>query len=320
MPTGPIHRRTWQTSAVTTIKTSSAEAFLVVDLPEAPDALGTLRCAKKILQDGAKNLARVTTYSAAAYGLKISGASGGINAEGDQVAEAVAGAVAELSAQPSLPRLHLSAGKGLSPTDVASLAGLHPLDNEAALTSGLLGALDSLCALLESTGSTSPITIGLERQLGGPGSCSSDAIQATCSDRDVTIAVGALAELIEEPTDILILGSKPSLVDHQLAASLNTRAVLASGPLALTTKALATLTTAGCVIVPDFLSLGGPLLGFAAERDGQPVDLNAIRATTAAAVSSALPHPGGCFLGAARAAEEFMATWVTSMPFGRPLP
>ena len=99
----------------------------------------------------------------------------------------------------------------------------------------------------------------------------------------IVIAVGALAELIEEPTDILILGSKPGLVDHQLAASLNTRAVLASGPLALTTKALATLTTAGCVIVPDFLSLGGPLLGFAAERDGQPVDLNAIRATTAAA-------------------------------------
>ena len=68
---------------MTTRKLSTTDAFVVVDLPDAPVAAGVVRLAPKVLIDGATWLARSQTYQFAVFGRKASGASAGINAAAD---------------------------------------------------------------------------------------------------------------------------------------------------------------------------------------------------------------------------------------------
>lgn len=100
----PIHRLT------------STDAFVVVDLPGTSSATGIVRCARKILTDGAELLARSVTYSAASFDAQISGASGGINAEGDARGAAIAAFAAEAPTLIPGLRLELTAGKASTPT------------------------------------------------------------------------------------------------------------------------------------------------------------------------------------------------------------
>ena len=64
-------------------KLSSTNAFVVTDLIDVP-SFGIVRCAKKILQGGAKDLARSMTYTFASFDMQRGGASGGINALPDE--------------------------------------------------------------------------------------------------------------------------------------------------------------------------------------------------------------------------------------------
>ncbi len=63
-------------------KLSSTDAFIVTDLEDVP-CFGIIRSAPKILQGGAKDLARSMTYTFAAFEMQYGGASGGINAKPD---------------------------------------------------------------------------------------------------------------------------------------------------------------------------------------------------------------------------------------------
>ena len=69
-------------NAVRIHKLESTDAFIAFDLDDAP-ATGITRLARKVLQDGAKLLARSTTYSFASFGIQMGGGSAGINAQGD---------------------------------------------------------------------------------------------------------------------------------------------------------------------------------------------------------------------------------------------
>ena len=60
-------------------KLPSTNAFVAVDLADAPGH-GVVRCAPKILQGGAKDLARATTYALATLERQETGISAGINA------------------------------------------------------------------------------------------------------------------------------------------------------------------------------------------------------------------------------------------------
>ena len=77
-------------------KLSSVDAFLAIDLDGAP-AAGVVRSAKKILQGGAKDMARELTYTFAAFEMQRGGVSGGINALPDDRDTAVAAFVEELA-------------------------------------------------------------------------------------------------------------------------------------------------------------------------------------------------------------------------------
>ena len=79
-------------------KFSDVDAFVALDLPDAEAASGPVRWARKILQGGAKDLARSQTYTYAALQMRRSGASAGINAEAPRRAEALAAFVDEAAA------------------------------------------------------------------------------------------------------------------------------------------------------------------------------------------------------------------------------
>ena len=64
-------------------KLSSTDAFVLRDLGDDVRSIGVVRCAPKILQDGATWLARSVTYACASFGIQAGGASAGINAKPD---------------------------------------------------------------------------------------------------------------------------------------------------------------------------------------------------------------------------------------------
>ena len=69
-------------------KLESINAFVAVDLENAPGR-GILRASKKILQGGAKDLARSMTYGLASLNLKETGISAGISTTPEEKNEAI---------------------------------------------------------------------------------------------------------------------------------------------------------------------------------------------------------------------------------------
>ncbi|MGI9598639.1 MAG: hypothetical protein ACR2QK_20915, partial [Acidimicrobiales bacterium] len=124
-------------------KLESTDGFIVTDFPDAP-AAGPIRRAKKILQSSATDLARSASYTFASFEMERSGASGGLNAEGDQIPGAVEALVTELAPHAETGRLHLYPGKGMTSELLAPLtaaAGLSPLaGSEKATTAGVVAA------------------------------------------------------------------------------------------------------------------------------------------------------------------------------------
>ena len=120
--------------------------------------------------------------------------------------------------------------------------------------------------------------------------------------------------------DLFFAGSKIGAVDHTVAELFAPLALASLTPLAFTTKALVALERKGAKVLPDFVCLGGPLY---AEADGgqtAPSDaIAAARSKTAALVEEASQHPEGIFLGACAITEQFLQTWRSELPFGRPL-
>ena len=149
--------------------------------------------------------------------------------------------------------------------------------------------------------------------------------QAWADDGDAALGALDAGPLLAPGTvlgveaDVLVVGSKPGVIDHGVAAGVSASAVVPGGPVPVTAKALAVLRRAGVVVVPDFVSTAGPLFA------GWPLD----GATTDPAVAAAeavagslrevLGHEQGPLLGACLRAESFLATWREDLPFGRPL-
>ncbi|MFM8861259.1 MAG: hypothetical protein ACKOIA_02190 [Acidimicrobiia bacterium] len=112
--------------------------------------------APKVLVDGARWLARSTTYQFAAFGMRASGASGAVNAAADAKAEAIAAAVAELSGE-AWSNVHLTAGRGISAADVSALRDHDPrpgdwfAQRDAALVAGLVAAAERAAGGLAGT-------------------------------------------------------------------------------------------------------------------------------------------------------------------------
>jgi hypothetical protein len=304
---------------VTTRKLTSTDAFVVVDLPAAPVAAGVARLAPKLLVDGATWLARSQTYQFAAFGRQASGASAGVNSPADTRAEALAAFVAEVAPEVAAGSLLLEPGRGVGPDDLGELRAADPRPLEWWAQRDVLRAAGiAAAAAVASGGSLDGRTVAVEGYDG-----SAPVLVDALTARGATIVGGEAApaaEVVHAAADVLVIGSKAGVLDHESVPGVQAKLVVPSGPIPVTAKALAALGRAGVVVLPDFVTTGGHLAAWPADGAALPADLTSAAADLVAGVlSGVLDHPSGPLLGACEQAEAFLGTWVDELPFGRPI-
>ena len=107
----------------------------------------------------------------------------------------------------------------------------------------------------------------------------------------------------------MFCGSKVGIVDHEVADRLAVGAVVPTGPLPITTRAVAHCRRRGIIALPDFVTTAGPLIG----------NMDEAREVVAAVVAEVADHDDGLIIGACVRAEGFLSTWQDDLPFGRPM-
>lgn len=343
----------FDSSAVTTRKCNTVDGFVVFDLGIEVPAAGIVRTAPKVLVDGATWLARSQTYQFASFERPVGGASAAVNAPPDARDEAVRGFVAEVGAEVEAGALLLEPGKGVPSEAGDALRTLDPRpslwwdhrhelravgvaaavasigdasgrrvaiegfdDAGPHLVAALVAAGAVVVAVSTSTGTAvlpdglSPTTAAEAWSAHGPGFVA-----------ELGFEPGSASAVFTTEADVLVVGSKVGVLDHDVAVSLPASAVVPCGPLPVTAKALATLRRADVVVLPDFVTTAGPLAAW--PPGGEVPDLAAARAAAAAMVATVLAevagHPSGPLLGACERAEAFLETWTDTVPFGRPI-
>jgi glutamate dehydrogenase (NAD(P)+) len=328
---------------VRTIKLSTVDAFVVVDLDDAPVATGIVRQGPKILPSGAEDLARSLTYTYASLGMARSGASAGINAPDDAKAEPIAAFAAEIAAVGGT--VLLDPGKGITAADLAPVRANDPRTEiggarrDALIAAGAvaaaeqaLGGLDGRKVAIEGFAASSKALVA---QLAAKGATIVGVATAKGSVRNAAgfsaddLAQGASLvgegadpafKVLGVDCDVLFAGSKAGAIDHKGAPFVTAKAIVPTGTIPVTAKALAALRRAGVAVLPDFVTLAGPVL---AAWDGAGKSDDELAAATAAAVRGILDeisgHADGPLLAACYRAEAFLSSWRPSLPFGRPL-
>jgi len=296
-------------------KLTSTDAFVVVDLPSARVASGIVRCAKKILQDGAVNLARTQTYTYAAFGMQRSGASAGINADGAGRNAAVAAFVDELGPRAAAGELVLDAGKGLAAEELVAWRVGDPRVVDRGDADGSTLATGVVAAAHAALGGLGGRTIVVEE-----GAVHSATIASAFTTAGASVSVAPTSDALVSECDVLCVGSKVGLIDHDIAAALRCALVVPTAALPITARGLAVAGRAGVRVLADFVTTAAPTL-VAWDRDAADVSAangNAF-ARISEVVTAAAAHPEGDLLGACYLAEEFLRTWCDELPFGRPL-
>lgn len=306
-------------------KLETVDGFVVRDLADAPSS-GIIRRGRKILQRSATDLARSATYAFAFHGVHRSGASAGLNAEGDDEGPALIALVTELHDELASGRLELLPAKGIDGNELAEAMrtasdGVGEVlevdfdDRADVLTGGVLaatswalgGQLDGRRIFIEGD-NTDPLH---------------QALTAAIADAGATVVEPNVAEgkpwtVWATEADAMLVGSRPGAMTHQGAELLNVTAVVPWAPLPITTKALAVMIGRNITYVPDFVSASGPLLADhlpSAEADHGAGIGGAIDEGLTALDDGDDP----LFIAACQRAESFLATWQEKLPFGRPL-
>lgn len=282
-------------------KLTSTDGFIVFDLDDAP-AVGIVRLAPKVLRDGAELLARSTTYAAASFGLRVRGASAGINAKPEDRDAALAAFLEEIRGLVASDQLLPGPGLGITPDDLAplpkaeqrSVAFDQTATGESAVAAAL-GALGSLDGRRVGIVGNGPLT---------------EAAAAAASAQGATPEPQAP---FDADCDVLLVAGKAGTLEHDLAATVTAKVVVPLTPVPVTARALAVLGRAGVVVVPDFLATAAPLLAAMDADGGKGVD------RVRAAVADLADEGTNLWMAAALRAEAFLKTWQPELPFGRPL-
>ncbi len=339
--------------AVRREKLATVDAFVVFDLDHAETSCGLVRQAPKILVDGAALLARSQTYQFASFEMQVGGASAGINTTSSERQVAVDRFVEEIRPMVADGRFLPDPGKGVTAGDLSPLRAVDPRDaryfelHDPLVALGLaeagtaaLGGLDGRTAAVECFDSGGPLLV---RELAERGArvvavgtssgaaCSPEGFDpaqvAGCWDQhgpDLVAQLGPpvtpASELLACEADVLYVGSRAGVLDHVGAQQVQAGAVVPTGPVPVTAKALAVLRRRGVTVLPDFLTTAGAVF---AAHPPPGHDLAEIRADAARRVAGALGevlgHEDGPLLAACYRAEAFLRSWCPVLPFGRPL-
>ncbi len=320
------------------LKLTTTDGFVCRDIDDGA-AGGLMRRAPKILQSGAWELARSATYSFASFSLPISGASAGVNASDNDAASAIDAAIAEITRTD--PTILLDPAKGVNRSAPmfdadprGDLAGSVYLTAHTALTAAewAAGSLGGKPIAIEGI-STSPVALAVAQEAHRRGAI---IVAASSASGSVTATSDSGLDPFEmlnddwlgsdpkppnaiwdAPADVVFIGSKAGVLNHQAADNLAARAVVPWGPVPFTARALAVASRKSVTMVPDFLSAAGGLVGGHLETSADDA-MSHLADRVLDRLTTSDKHEQGLFVGACEAAEEFISSW-TELPFGRPL-
>lgn len=312
----------WDNATVVIRKLETINAFIASDFADARPSVGIVRCAPKILQGGAKEMARSLTYRYASFGMKVGGASAGINAEPVDRADAIAAfaeevlpliessefyvdastsvkadALATLFAADSRSDVLRESGDGLTMAEHLSIDGAvaaaraarGSLDGATALIDGVANNGVALARSLAAEGVSITGVATTKASAHSPFGLDIDALDAAWSEHgndmagQLGVEAQSRADLFAHSADLLFSGSKMGAIDHKVAASLGAKIVVPTGPIPYTTKAVIDLDRAGVVVLPDFITTAGPI--FAEWPTGEATP-EAVRASATEAIGA----------------------------------
>ncbi len=335
-------------------KLSSVEAFVAIDLVGAEASSGPVRWARKVLQGGAKDLARSQTYTYAALGMRRGGASAGISADPAGRGAAIEAFTAEVAGLMADRTYLPDEGKGVSGDDLSPLHADDPRDTARfghfalqcdALSATVaaeqtLGGLDGRTIAIDAIHQGGDALVDAITERGGriiavadtKGSVRSNAgysaavikeSLASAGD-DVIADLGEAAEpgaVFQAGADVVFAGSKMGVIDHTVAAGLtDCSAVIAWGRIPLTSRGLAVLRRAGVAVPADFVTLAGSTLALWGNADRTDAEiLTDVADQIGNLCTEFAGHEDGPFLAACFAAESYLSSWQDELPFGRPL-
>ncbi len=327
-------------------------AFVAVDL-DAEVSSGPVRWARRILQGGAKDLARSQTYTYAVLGMRRSGASAGISAEAPQRAEALAAFAADARGLVADGAYLPDAAKGVSYDDLAGLRDIDPRNASrldafgagcdalsAAVTADATVGLDGRSVAIEGFAESGPALAAAVAERGGrviAVATPAGSVRQASGFAAAELAAGWAAHgagLVEElgeagpaggvfaaEAEVVFAGSKMGVVDHGVAEGLRScAALLACGRLPVTARALAVLRRAGVAVPADFVALAGATIAAWSSQQASDDEVRASIVEQVGGLSTEFAaHDNGPLLGACYAAESFLSGWQDELPFGRPL-
>ena len=338
-------------------KLANANVFVVRDLDNEAPALGSIRSAAKVLQDPAKDLARVQTYQCAVLNMKYQGASVGVSAPPESRDETLAAVAEELLSEVSAGSLMLDPGMGVSleqmgslpAADVRNEARTRPI--EGILSSVRLAALgavacaskahslDGASVAIENFDETGAAIareavargariVGISTSAGAaldPNGFALERLLAAIGD-PATDPVRALTDeplpfwrILGVATDVLFAGSKAGLIDHKGAENVKAKVVVPTGPIPYTTKGALVLERRGSTVLPDFVTTAGSLFPGLPPAGDDPASLTqSVNDLLGTLTESLLGRSTSPILEACKAAESFLRTWRDALPFGRP--
>ncbi|MEM7141316.1 MAG: hypothetical protein AAF548_09815 [Actinomycetota bacterium] len=339
-------------------KFSTTEAFIAIDIEGAEASSGPVRWARKVLQGGAKDLARSQTYTYAVLGMKRGGASAGISADGPERDAAVGAFVEEAAALVADGTYLPDAAKGVGEADLAALREADERDtgrlggDSPTFVDRCDGLSAAVCAhhaasglagksvAIEGFGANGPSLAEAVAERGGRVSAIATATGTVTNDEGFDIAalaegwatngadmvndlgeVGHPMAIFGSGADVWFVGSKMGVVNHEVAAQIGeVSAVVASGRVPLTARALAVLRRNEVAAPADFVSLAGSTLALWGDPNRTEAEILAgINEDIGDMTAEFKAHDDGAFLAACFEAESFLSTWQDELPFGRPL-
>ena len=204
------------------------------------------------------------------------------------------------------------AASGLSGRSVA-IEGFG--DNGSALAAAVIERGGTVSSVATTTGTvTDPAGFSAETLAEG----------WTANGADMVNELGEVAHpmsIFGSGAEVWFVGSKMGVVDHEVAAQIGeASAVVASGRLPLTARALAVLRRAGVAVPADFVSLAGSTLALWGDANRTEAEILAgINEDIGDLTAEFKMHDDGAFLAACFEAESFLSGWQETLPFGRPL-
>ncbi len=348
-----------QAAPVEKIAVEPAGAFVIIDLEQCSRSGGAVRRARKILESSTKDLARSLTYGYATFEQQVSGASAGVNAEDDGHDAAMEAFRVAIAPMVESGKFSPDPGKGVSDADLAALrsadtrspllfeaSGRETFQAEltaygiAATLDSALGGLDGRTVAIEGFSDSSISLISEITKMGGK------VTTIGTSAGTATSSVGFIADTLTHglaefgpavvnelgveaqnawsiwgaDVDALVPSTKMGVVSHGVADNIAANVIVPGTTLPITAKGLAHLRRAGKAAYPDFVALGGPVVGSVSAEGATTESVRAdVASAIAAVVADIKGHEDGPLLAGCYRAESFLLTWQDKLPFGRPL-